>query len=65
VTFVHVGVTLPKVTASVGVATASGPLTTPEALVRRADEALYAAKEAGRNRIVAFAATERSTPADG
>lgn len=64
VTFVHFGVTLPTVTASVGVATVSGTLTTPEALVRRADEALYAAKEAGRNRVVAFAATERVTPAD-
>lgn len=65
VTYVHLGVTLPTITASVGVATTSGNLTTPEALVRRADEALYAAKEAGRNRVVGIATGERVTRADG
>jgi diguanylate cyclase (GGDEF)-like protein len=39
------------VTCSVGVATWSGE--TPEELMRRADEALYAAKDAGRDRVIA------------
>ena len=38
-----------RVTVSCGVATTRAPGTTPEALVRRADRALYAAKAAGRN----------------
>ena len=40
-----------SVTCSVGVATWSGE--TPDVLLRRADEALYAAKEAGRDRVIA------------
>src|SRR5262249_34876399 len=40
-----------SVTCSVGVATGSGE--TPDVLLRRADEALYAAKEAGRDRVIA------------
>jgi diguanylate cyclase (GGDEF)-like protein len=39
-----------QVTASFGVAT-SLPQDTPEALVKRADEALYRAKQSGRNRV--------------
>jgi diguanylate cyclase (GGDEF)-like protein len=39
------------VTCSVGVATWSGE--TPDLLLRRADEALYAAKDAGRDRVIA------------
>jgi two-component system cell cycle response regulator len=39
------------VTCSVGVATWSGE--SPEMLLRRADEALYAAKDAGRDRVIA------------
>jgi diguanylate cyclase len=39
-----------KVTGSLGVAEV-GPADDPSSLVRRADEALYAAKKAGRNRI--------------
>jgi PleD family two-component response regulator len=35
----------------VGVATWSGE--TPDLLLRRADEALYAAKDAGRDRVIA------------
>jgi len=43
------------VTVSVGVA-AHGPKTRDlESLIRRADEAMYAAKQAGRNRVVALA----------
>ena len=40
----------PSVTASLGVSTWLGPDEQPEALLRRADEALYAAKRAGRDR---------------
>lgn len=44
-----------RVTVSVGVA-AHGPKTRDlESLIRRADEAMYAAKQAGRNRVVALA----------
>jgi diguanylate cyclase (GGDEF)-like protein len=39
------------VTCSVGVATWAGE--SPEMLLRRADEALYAAKDAGRDRVIA------------
>ena len=40
------------VTASVGLAFASGVTVTPDALVRRADQALYRAKREGRDRLV-------------
>lgn len=42
-----------RTTVSVGVATSTGALDTPEGLVRRADEALYTAKHTGRDRMVA------------
>jgi two-component system cell cycle response regulator len=45
-----------QVTTSVGVAALDGPHDSPDALLRRADQALYAAKRAGRNRVVADAA---------
>lgn len=41
-----------SVTISLGVATASGGCSCRDSLVRHADEALYAAKRAGRNRVV-------------
>lgn len=41
-----------KVTVSVGIAD-GGPQDTPEAVFERADQALYRAKQAGRNRVVA------------
>jgi diguanylate cyclase (GGDEF)-like protein len=41
-----------QVSASLGVSTWLGPEDEPEALLRRADEALYVAKRAGRNRAV-------------
>ena len=40
---------------SIGVAELQGPNDTPERLLRRADEALYAAKRGGRNRVIAAA----------
>lgn len=43
-----------RITVSVGVATAPQDATTPEGLLEAADQALYAAKEAGRNRVVVY-----------
>jgi len=45
-----------SVTTSVGIATLDGQGDTAMALLRRADQALYQAKHAGRNRVVARAA---------
>jgi two-component system, cell cycle response regulator len=45
-----------RVTASVGLATMERRDDTPESLFKRADQALYAAKRDGRNRVVADAA---------
>jgi len=45
-----------EITASIGVAALEGVDDTPEALIKRADQALYAAKKDGRNRVVADAA---------
>jgi two-component system cell cycle response regulator len=44
------------VTASVGLATLESAKETPETIFKRADNALYAAKREGRNRVVALAA---------
>lgn len=44
------------VTVSIGLASYAGVGDTAAALIRRADEALYAAKRSGRNRVVASAA---------
>jgi two-component system cell cycle response regulator len=44
------------VTVSIGIAEWQGPPDTAEQLIKRADNALYAAKRAGRNRVVASAA---------
>lgn len=41
------------ITSSAGVATLSDPEESPDELMRRADDALYQAKEAGRDRVVA------------
>jgi two-component system cell cycle response regulator len=43
-------------TASVGIATLECPEDTPETVFRRADNALFAAKRRGRNRVAAYAA---------
>jgi len=45
-----------NVTASIGLATLEDPQESMDALFRRADQALYAAKRNGRNRVVADAA---------
>ena len=45
-----------QVTISIGVAATSGEGDTAEALLKRADEALYDAKQGGRNRVIARAA---------
>jgi two-component system, cell cycle response regulator len=45
-----------SVTISIGVAATYGDADTPEALLKRADEALYEAKASGRNRVIARAA---------
>ena len=51
------GSELLTVTISIGVAVLTGtPGDTPEALLKRADEALYEAKAAGRNRVIQWAA---------
>ncbi len=45
-----------SVTISVGVACTEGPTDTPDALLKRADEAVYEAKAHGRNQVVTRAA---------
>ncbi|CAM4391815.1 diguanylate cyclase [Deinococcus marmoris] len=49
----YAGISLGQITVSLGVAGYVAPLSTPGALVRAADEALYSAKRQGRNRAVA------------
>jgi len=45
------------VTASMGVSTWLGPHDQPDAVLRRADEALYVAKRAGRDRYALWQPT--------
>jgi two-component system cell cycle response regulator len=45
-----------NITISIGIAGSEGPSDTSEALLHRADQALYSAKRTGRNRVVAAAA---------
>jgi len=51
---IHPGGARQKVTVSVGWAIFPEDAAEPQALLERADRALYAAKEAGRNRVVGF-----------
>ena len=50
------GKELLSITASIGVAATGGPFDTPEALLKRGDEAVYEAKASGRNQVKARAA---------
>ena len=50
------GTELLTATISIGVAATHGSADHPEALIKRADEALYEAKNTGRNRVIARAA---------
>ncbi|MEO6226519.1 MAG: diguanylate cyclase, partial [Thermomonas sp.] len=60
----HLGAALGKVTVSIGVATFPDHGAAPDVLMRLADEALYRAKRAGRNRVeVATDATPGNQPA--
>jgi two-component system cell cycle response regulator len=45
-----------SITVSIGIAASEGANDTADALLRRADQALYSAKRSGRNRVVADAA---------
>jgi len=45
-----------SITISIGIAGSMGPADTADALLHRADQALYSAKNTGRNRVVADAA---------
>ena len=49
------------VTISIGVAVTEGASETTASLLHRADEALYAAKAAGRNRVISYSAAIRAT----
>lgn len=62
-TLKHAGLSLGRVTISVGVASLEQG-GTPASLARQADEALYAAKRAGRNRVLAWSG-ELPAPAPG
>ncbi len=50
------------ITASIGVATATDPTETAEALLGRADAALYQAKDGGRNQVRSAGAPEAAAP---
>ena len=54
-----------KISVSIGVATFAEDGNDAEALVRAADTALYAAKRAGRNRVVLYTEALGATPSVG
>jgi two-component system, cell cycle response regulator len=51
---IHLGQDMLRITISAGVAERSDEMTTVEALLKSADQALYIAKHAGRNRVVLY-----------
>jgi diguanylate cyclase (GGDEF)-like protein len=57
---VHRGQSLGKITISVGMAEFPSAGNTPEAVIAAADQALYAAKHSGRDRVELFSATAPS-----
>jgi diguanylate cyclase (GGDEF)-like protein len=59
----YLGRTLPKTTISVGVAAFPEFGDTPEAVIKAADEALYRAKEQGRNRVERACSVDSSAAA--
>ncbi|MGF6965959.1 diguanylate cyclase (GGDEF)-like protein [Paraburkholderia sp. WC7.3g] len=62
----HVASAHHVLTVSAGVATAQGAaIATSRALVDAADQALYRAKDAGRNRVIAYGATTDTPSRDG
>jgi two-component system cell cycle response regulator len=56
--FIIPGIAPLEVTVSIGVACSESNDDTPESLLKRADEALYEAKRAGRNRVIGKAARD-------
>jgi len=61
---VSIGSTESRITASIGVTTSlPGQNATPEALIKRADEALYQAKRRGRNRVESLVYEVEPAPA--
>lgn len=65
VSITHMGQPLSQVSVSVGVASYPDDGVTPDNLLRRADEALYAAKHAGRDQVVAVSTLKNSVSAAG
>ncbi|MGC9457634.1 MAG: diguanylate cyclase [Halothiobacillaceae bacterium] len=61
----HEGRALGVVTLSCGLATYPKPVTDPARLLECADQALYRAKRAGRDRCVAWTEAEQESPAQG
>jgi diguanylate cyclase (GGDEF)-like protein len=56
------GDSLPRVTCSIGVAQFDATMSTSQGLLRHADEALYRAKQAGRNRVFIAHPPQQSGP---
>jgi diguanylate cyclase (GGDEF)-like protein/PAS domain S-box-containing protein len=54
-----------QIGASIGLAALGGTLNDPQVLIRAADECCYAAKSAGRNRVVVWPAADQSALAAG
>lgn len=59
---IHIGGTVVRPTLSIGVASREADTANPDALVHAADQALYAAKRAGRNRVCIMSHGHLVTP---